>query len=163
MEFRFAKINDLPRIREIYNHAILERTANCDEDERSVEDREIWFKQFSPAYPVFVLELDGRIAGYGCLFKYSPKSGYRFAVENSLYIAKEFRGRGLGKRMLNHLISAAKERGYTYVEARVFEHNPASLALHENLGFKRVGVQNRIANLDGKWFNNVILSLQLEG
>lgn len=162
MKIRRAHDRDIPRIRDIYNQAIAERSANCDEELKSLEDRKIWFEQFNEAYPIFVLEKDDAVAGYGCLFKYSPKSGYRYAVENSIYLAKEFRGQGLGKAMLQHLITEAKERGYKYIEARVFEHNPASLSLHEQFGFKKVGVQERIANLDGEWFNNVILNLHLD-
>lgn len=163
MLIRIAQSQDILRIREIYNQAVVERSATCDENSKTLEDRRTWFEQFSDSYPIFVLETDGVVAGYGCLFKYSPKSGYRYAVENSIYVAREFRGRGFGKLLLAHLISAAKERGYKYLEARIFEHNPTSLALHEQFGFKRVGVQERIANLDGQWFNNVILNLQLDG
>jgi L-amino acid N-acyltransferase YncA/enamine deaminase RidA (YjgF/YER057c/UK114 family) len=162
MEIRPAHEADIPRIRDIYNQAILERSATCDEEPKSLQDRIEWFSQFNEAYPIYVAEIDGVVAGYACLRKYSPKSGYRFAVENSIYIAPEFRGRGLGQKLIEQLISAARERGYKYIEARVFEHNPTSLALHERFGFKRVGVQTNIANLDGKWFSNVILNLHLE-
>jgi L-amino acid N-acyltransferase YncA len=163
MEIRRATRDDLPRIREIYNHAVRERTANCDEDEKSLENRSEWFEQFNDAYPNFVLVDGSAVAGYGCLMRYSHKSGYRFTVENSIYIAAESRGRGLGRKMLTHLIQAARERNYNYIEARVFAHNPTSLALHESLGFRRVGTQQRIANLDGTWYDNTILSLHLNG
>jgi len=161
LKIRKATIKDLPRIRAIYNEAILERTATCDEKKRSLAERRRWFKQFNSRYPIFVLCVGEEVAGYGCLFRYSPKSGYRFAVENSLYIDGRFRGRGFGKKILRHLISAARTRGFRYIEARVFAHNPVSLKLHRKHGFKLIGVQERIANLDGKWFSNTILSLHI--
>lgn len=168
MEIREATVHDIPRIQQIYNQAILERSATCDEDVKSLEDRIDWFRQFDSAYPIYVLvtPLNGayqtpHVAAYGCLFRYSPKSGYRYAVENSLYVDKDFRGQGLGRRMLKHLLDAAKSRSYTYIEARIFEHNRASLQLHESLGFQRVGVQRGIANLDGRWLSNVILSYHM--
>jgi L-amino acid N-acyltransferase len=162
IKIRMATAKDISRIRDIYNEAIRGRTATCDEDEKSLCDREEWFAQFNSSYPIFALCVGEVVAGYGCLFRYSPKSGYRFAVENSVYVAGEFRGHGYGRKILTHLISAARTCGYKYVEARVFEHNPTSLRLHESVGFKKVGVQERIANLDGRWFNNVILSLHID-
>src|ERR1700733_10759496 len=91
VSIRIAREKDISRIREIYNEAIRERTATCDEDEKSLSDRKKWFAQFNNDYPIYVLCVGKVIAAYGCLFRYSPKSGYRFAVENSVYVAGEFR------------------------------------------------------------------------
>jgi L-amino acid N-acyltransferase YncA len=161
MIIRRASTNDIPAIREIYNQGIRSRMATCDEDEQTLEERTSWFQQFNDRYPIFVGEVSGQVAAYGCLFKYSPKSGYRFATENSLYVHDDFQGKGLGRKMLVHLIEAAKANGLKYIEARIFSHNKKSLALHESLGFKLLGVQPRIGCLDEKFYDNSILYLAL--
>jgi L-amino acid N-acyltransferase YncA len=161
MEIRPALSSDLPSILEIYNQGIRSRLATCDEDEQTLEEREKWFLQFDEKHPIFVGIIDNEVVCYGCLFRYSPKSGYRFAAENSLYVHDDYQGKGFGKLMLKHLISAAKTSGLKYIEARIFSHNPRSIALHQSLGFKLVGVQPKIGHLDGKFYDNSILYLEI--
>lgn len=158
---RLASVADLPQITEIYNQAILERSATCDEELKSLEDRGEWFRQFDHQYPLLVAEVEGVVAAYGALMRYSPKSGYRFAVENSLYVHQDYRCQGLGRVLLQRLIHEAPLRGFTYVEARIFAHNSISRKLHESLGFELVGIQKAIANLDGKWYDNCIYCLHV--
>lgn len=161
MLIRRATTTDLPRIREIYNQAVLERSATCDEEPKTLEERTSWFAQFDDRYPIFVGEEAGAVVGYACLFRYSPKSGYRFTVENSVYIDAAARGKGLGRALLIHLIEVTRSLGYKYIEAKIFRHNPASIELHRSLGFKLVGVHERIANLGGRWFDTTIHALSL--
>lgn len=161
VNIRRAQVSDLSEIREIYNQAVKSRLSTCDEDEKSLEDRQKWFEQFNDSYPLFVLIDNDKVAAYGGLFRYNPRSGYRFAVENTVYVHESYQRQGYGKEMLRHVIQAAREIGYTYIEAKIFQHNPVSLKLHQEEGFTLVGVQRDIANLDGKWFSNVLLALDL--
>lgn len=161
MNIRRATISDVPAILEIYNQGIRSRLATCDEEDQTLEERKKWFEQFNEQYPLYVGLIEGLVVSYGCLFKYSPKSGYRFATENSIYVHDDYQGRGLGRLMLSHLISKARELGFKYMEARIFSHNTRSIALHESFGFKLVGVQPKIGCLDEKFYDNSILYLHL--
>lgn len=159
---RKALPTDISSIQEIYNQAVRSRLSTCDEDEKSLEDRQKWFEQFNDSYPLYVLLEGNQVAAYGGLFRYNPRSGYRFTVENTVYVHEDHQRKGYGKRMLRHVVKVARELGYTYIEAKIFEHNPVSLKLHEKEGFTIVGVQKDIANLDGRWFSNVLLALDLK-
>lgn len=162
MIIRLALPSDLPAIRDIYNQGVRSRLATADEEEKSLEERTRWFGQFNPQHPLFVIEDNSQVMGYGAIFPLSPRSGFRFAVEHSVYIGESFQGQGLGRQLLQHLVMEACRLGYTYLEARIFKHNKVSLKLHESLGFKLLGIQVRVANLDGHWFDNCIYSLQLQ-
>ena len=158
---RLAQSHDLPAITEIYNQAVRGRMSTCDEDEKSLSERQVWFQQFDDRYPLWVIEQDKVIVAYGGLFRYNPKSGYRFVVENTVYVHEDHAGKGLGAQMLRHIIQEAKQLGYKYMQAKIFAHNPASLHLHRKFGFVEEGIQVKIANLDGKWYDCILLALHL--
>lgn len=161
MTIRPAKAWDVPAITRIYNEAVAERSATADTEPRSLADRRKWFQQFDAKHPIFIGEEDGEVVAYGCLFAYSPKEGYRLARENSVYVAGSARGRGWGKKMLSHLILRARTLRLRYLWARIFAHNKASLALHRTLGFARVGRQKKVACMDGRWYDVVLLDKHL--
>jgi phosphinothricin acetyltransferase len=158
---RKARPADLPAIRRIYNEAVAERASTADEKPRSLADRRKWLKQFDARHPIYVGIEDGEVAAYGCLFSYGPKSGYRFTVENSVYVAGEHRGKGWGTLMLDHLLSRARSLKHRYIWARIFTHNNISVRLHRKAGFRLVGVQKRVAVLDGKWYDVALLEKHL--
>lgn len=162
LKIRKAISSDIPAITEIYNQGVRSRLATCDEDDQTLEERTIWFSQFTDQHPIFVGEVDGEIACYGCLFKFSPKSGFRYATENSIYVHDAHQGKGHGRKMLVHLIETAKQLGFKYIEAKIFSHNTKSIALHQSLGFKLAGVQPKIGCLDGKFYDNSLLYLALD-
>lgn len=158
---RRARPCDLPAIRRIYNQAVAERAATADESPRSLADRRRWLRQFDARHPIYVGLEDGEVAAYGCLFAYGPKSGYRHTVENSVYVARERRGKGWGGRMLGHLLARARALKHRYVWARIFTHNKVSVALHRKAGFRLVGVQRRVAVLDGRWYDVTLMEKHL--
>jgi len=123
----------------------------------SRDRRREWFTQFTSGYPIFVGVLDGTVAAYGCLYPYSHKRGYRYAVEHSLYVARGARGQGFGREMLEHLVTEATRLGYHYMEGRVFTHNEVSIALHRALGFEVMGIKREVARLDGVWRDVALL------
>lgn len=158
---RIAKSKDLPEIARIYNEAITERIATADMEPRTLKDRAEWFKQFDARYPIWVGEAEDGIVCYGALFKYSPREGYRFATENSVYVARSARGKGYGRVMLRHLVDEARRLGFRYILARIFSHNEASLKLHRELGFRQLGVQHGIVEMDGKPYDVTLMDINL--
>lgn len=165
---RRARPGDVPAIAAIYNESVGERTATADTQPRSLEDRQEWFRQFDDRHPIWVgvdregdEGSDGRVVSYGCLFDYSPKDGYRFATEHSVYVAASVRGRGLGAAMLDHVLAEAARLGFKYILARIFTHNDASVGLHAARGFKELGIQRRIVEMDGRWYDVTLMDRQL--
>jgi phosphinothricin acetyltransferase len=163
LSIRLALSSDVPELARIYNEAVVERIATADIEPRSLEERAQWFKQFDARNPIWVGEENGRVACYGALFSYSPKEGYRFATENSLYVSRDARGRGHGRAMLKHLIDEATRIGFRYVLARIFTHNETSIKLHAELGFRHLGLQKRIVEMDGRWYDVTLMDLGIDG
>ena len=110
MTIRPATRADCPGILAIYNDAVLTTTATYDYEPRTLEQREGWFDDHArDGYAVFVAEGEGgRIVGWSALNPYHARPGYRFTSENSIYIAADMRGQGLGKLLLAPLIEAAQ-------------------------------------------------------
>jgi L-amino acid N-acyltransferase YncA len=109
----------------------------------------------------FVAELDGEVVGWIAVVPYSRRAVYRGVGEESVYVAERARGRGVGRALLETMIESAREGGLWTLQAGVFTDNAASLALHRALGFREVGVRERIGQLDGVWRDVVLLELRL--
>ncbi|MBT0771571.1 N-acetyltransferase [Kineosporia sp. J2-2] len=98
-----------------------------------------------------------RVLGWVAASAVSGRAAYRGVVEHSVYVAPHARGRGVAKSLLRELISSTEQAGIWTVQSGVFPENTASLALHEQLGFRRVGVRERIGRLHGVWRDVVLL------
>ncbi len=113
-------------------------------------------------YPYLVAERDGRIAGYAYASGYRVRAGYRFTVENSVYVAADQQGRGIGAALLQRLIDECALRGYRQMIAVIGEPaNTASIRLHERFGFRMVGVFRGIAWKHGRWLDTVQMQRSL--
>ena len=108
-----------------------------------------------------VAELDGEAAGWIAVVPYSSRAAYRGVGEVSVYVSQLARGRGVGRALLAALIESARAGGLWTLQAGVFPENEASLALHRSLGFREVGIRERIGQLEGAWRDVVLLELRL--
>jgi L-amino acid N-acyltransferase YncA len=104
-----------------------------------------------------VAEILGEVAGFAALAPVSARRCYAGVVENSVYVAREARGLGIGRALLEALIEGAEEAGLWTIQTAIFPENRASLALHERCGFRVVGTRERIAKRDGVWRDVVFL------
>jgi L-amino acid N-acyltransferase YncA len=109
----------------------------------------------------FVAELDGDVVGWVAVVPYSRRTVYRGVGEESVYVAKRARGRGVGRALLEAVIESARAGGLWTLQAGIFPDNGASLALHRAAGFREVGIRERIGQLDGVWRDVVLLELRL--
>ena len=109
----------------------------------------------------FVAELDGEVVGWIAVVPYSRRAVYRGVGEESVYVAERARGRGVGRALLETVIESVRNGGLWMLQAGVFTDNGASLALHRALGFREVGIRERIGQLDGVWRDVVLLELRL--
>ena len=106
----------------------------------------------------FVARLDGRVVGWTAVARYSSRAVYAGVAWESVYVDASARGRGVGAALLAALIPASEASGIWTLIAGVQANNPASLALHERAGFRRIGVQERVGrDPTGRWRDVVLL------
>src|SRR5687768_7404684 len=102
---RLATEADVPPIADIYNHEVLHGTATFDTEPKTLEDRLAWFRETQkPPHCVVVADDRGTVVGWGCLHQFHTRPAYRFTTEDSVYIHKDHRGRGIGSLILPRLI-----------------------------------------------------------
>ncbi len=160
---RRATLPDCPGILAIYNEAVLTTTASYDYEPQTLEHRQAWWTaRDRDRYAVFVAEErsesePGRIVGWSALNPFHDRIGYQFTAENSVYVAAERRGRGLGSLLLAPLIPAAEERGLHAIIAAIDAANEASLRLHARFGFEPVGRFRRVGYKFGRWLDVIYL------
>ena len=113
-------------------------------------------------YPYFVAEVDGRVAGYAYASAYRTRPGYRFTVENSVYVATDAQGKGIGRTLLKELIEACTAQGFRLMVAIIGDSaNFASITLHRRAGFKFSGTIHSVGYKFGRWLNFVVMELPL--
>jgi phosphinothricin acetyltransferase len=108
-----------------------------------------------------VAVLDDAVVGWAALSPTSRRACYAGVVEHSVYVAEAARGRGVGRALLEALVSSADAGGVWTMQTSIFPENEASLALHEKVGFRVVGRRERIAQLGGVWRDTLLLERRL--
>jgi len=151
---RPATTGDAAGIARIYNQGIEDRVATFETRKRSPGEVEAWF---DGAHPVVVVEDGSGIIAFANTSAYRPRECYRGVAEFSVYVAREERGRGAGRRAMEALIETAEGAGFWKLVSRVFVENEPSRRLLRSLGFREVGVYEKHARLDGEWRNVVIV------
>ena len=143
---REAEAQDIEDLRDIYNDAILNTFANFETEPKSREEMEEWFASHEAPYTILVDEEEGRIRGYAALSPYRNKKG----VE-SVYIRKQDREKGLGRELLTAVISYARQReDLDMLVAYVTSENPASMKLHQSVGFIPSGLVSKAGKKFGR-------------
>jgi L-amino acid N-acyltransferase YncA len=148
---------DWPRVAEIWGEGIATGIATFETEPPSWE----LFDASRRPEGRFVAELAGVVVGWAGLSPVSSRPCYAGVAENSVYVASEARGRGIGTALMRALADAARAAGIWTIQTSIFPENTASLALHERAGFRIVGRRERIAELDGVWRDTLFLELRL--
>jgi L-amino acid N-acyltransferase len=160
MKYRLATHDDAEAIRSIYNREVLGSTVTFDIVPRTEEDQLAWMDEHSGVHPAVVAVDDfDRVCGFGCLSPYRSRPGYRTTVEDSVYVDAEVRGQGVGRGLLDEVVSLAGAHGFHAVMARIVRGHEASIALHEACGFQLVGVEREVGRKFGKWLDVVLMQL----
>ena len=160
---RPATPSDVAAIAQIYGPAVLSGTASFELEPPSEEEMLRRYRTIADAgYPYFVAELDGRIVGYAYAGAYRARPGYRFTVENSVYVAPEAQGKGVGRALLLEVIAACTAKGYRLMVAVIGDSaNFTSISLHRRAGFKFCGTIHSVGYKLGRWLDSVIMELPL--
>jgi len=149
------KPGDWPAVRAIYEEGIATGVATF---ERAAPSWDAWDRSHRHECRLVARDPGGAIVGWAALSHYSPRAVYAGVAELSVYVASRARGRGVGRVLLGGLVAVSELVGIWTLQAGVMADNAASLALHEALGFRRVGVRERIGrDATGHWRDVVLL------
>ena len=160
---RPAAAADIPAITAIYGPAVLTGTASFEVDPPDEAEMLRRFEAITGAgYPYFVAEVEGRIAGYAYASAYRTRPGYRFTVEDSVYIAPDAQGKGVGKALLERVVARCRDDGFRLMIAVIGDSaNFASITLHRRLGFRYCGTIHSVGYKFGRWLDSVVMELPL--
>ena len=152
----------------ILNEAIVNSTAIYDYKPRTIEFMRSWFETKTKGnYPVIGAQAeDGELMGFASYGSFRAWPAYKYSVEHSVYVDTRFRGRGVGRRLLEAVIEAARAQDYHVLIGGVDATNAASMALHERLGFIHCGAIRQAGFKFGRWldlsFYQLILTTPLK-
>jgi phosphinothricin acetyltransferase len=153
---RPAVLTDLPALTAIYNHYIVHSTITFDVRAFAAEERRGWFDDHgvSGRHRLLVAAAaDGAVVGYATSSRWRPKAAYDTTVESSVYCHPDFVGRGVGTQLYTALFDALGGEDVHRVVAGIGQPNPASVALHERFGFRRVGVFTSVGRKFGRYWD----------
>jgi len=157
VSIRAATAEDAAAICTIYNQGIEDRIATLETELRTPEERRGWMAARAPRHPVVVATSGDQVVGWGSLNSFNPRPAYDNVVDLSLYVERGWRGRGVGRAMLGHLLALAKTLGYHKMVLATFPYNEAGVSLYEKMGFIPVGVYHEQGRLDGRWVDVLIM------
>lgn len=161
---RKAEEGDLPEILDIYNDAIINTTAVYSYEPQTLEDRLDWFRMKQEnGYPILVMEDGGHIRGFATYGPFRPWPAYQYSIEHSVYVHKDYRGKGAAKLLMHEIINLAEMNGYATLIAGIDSTNQASISLHQRLGFSHSGTIRRAGYKFGKWLDLAFYQLDLSG
>ncbi|SHF67986.1 phosphinothricin acetyltransferase [Kaistia soli DSM 19436] len=164
MDIRMAGEADLPAILGIYNDAVVNTTAIWNDDTVDLENRRAWFTaRRGQGYPVFVAIEGDAVLGYASYGDFRPFQGYRFTVENSVYVASEARGKGAGAALLAALVTHAAAADKHVMIAAITAGNEASIRLHARQGFVATGRLSEVGYKFGAYLDLILMEKRLAG
>jgi L-amino acid N-acyltransferase len=155
--------SDVSSILDIINDNILHSTSLYDYAPRSLAKQSDLLKdKTAKNFPVIVAEMDGKIAGFGMYGEFRFREAYRFTVEHSVYVSTDFKGKGVGGKLLQSLIELAKKQGLHTMIGVIDAENTQSILFHEKYGFKNVGIIKESGFKFNRWLDSVFMQLILE-
>ncbi len=156
---RDSRDDDIDGISAIYQHAVRTGTASFELDPPSAEEMAHRRRSvIGSGFPYLVAEQDGKIVGYAYASTYRARPGYRFTVENSVYVASDQQGRGIGRTMLTELVRRCEAGGYRLIVAVIGDSdNKASIALHGSCGFTHAGLLPGVGWKFDRWLDSVLM------
>ncbi|MFL9901706.1 GNAT family N-acetyltransferase [Paraburkholderia fungorum] len=160
---RDASEADLPAIQAIYAHHVLTGVASFEEIPPSVDELRTRLASVrSHGLPYMVAEIDGEVAGYCYATPYRPRAAYRNTIEDSIYIGDAYRGRGLGRVLLQALIERCETGPWRQMVAVIADGGSGgSLSLHTQLGFELTGTLKAVGFKHGRWLDTTLMQRSL--
>lgn len=164
MRVRLVEPDDAAQLAAIYNAEVHEPAVTFDLVPRSLDEQRAWIDRHRGAHPALVAVEDGgegRLLGFASLSAFRDRPAYATSVEDSVYVDRAARGRGVGGRLLAELLAAARDNGFHAVLARIVDRNEVSIRLHTACGFELVGIEREVGRKHGRWLDVVELQCLL--
>lgn len=160
------ELGDASALMNILNPEVIETTVSFDLVPKTLDEHRAWIERHRAAHPCLVAlnEEDDlgeagaraeRIIGFASVSPFRERPAYATTVENSVYVHRGARGRGVGEMLLRDLIVAAREAGFHSLIARIVGENAGSIRLHEKCGFTLVGTEIEVGRKHGRWLDVV--------
>lgn len=163
VSIREATEGDLKEILDIYNDAILHTTAVYNYVPHTLEMREEWYHQKQKDnFPILVAEQNAAVIGFSTYGHFRAWAAYKYSVEVSVYIHPEHRGKGTAKLLYPPLFERAKKQQLHTLIAGIDASNIASIKLHEQFGFKTIGLFKEVGYKFDKWLDLQFMQLLLD-
>jgi len=162
---RNARFEDMPDVREIYNHYVANSTVTFDETPLTLRELRSKFQHVTKlGMPFLVAETPSQqILGYAYVYPWKEKAAYRFTVENSIYLRAASTGKGLGKVLMGELITASKAAGLKEIIAVIADKGAeASIKMHQDFGFKEIGRMGKVGFKFERWLGTVLMQKSLK-
>jgi L-amino acid N-acyltransferase YncA len=144
---------DWPAVRAIYEAGIATGDATF---ETTAPDWPAWDAAHLADHRLVARD-DGRVVGWAALAPVSDRCAYAGVAEDSIYVAPDAQGRGVGRALLAAVVASAEQAGIWTVQTGIFPENQASVRLHEACGFRVVGRRERLGRLHGRWRDVLLL------
>lgn len=154
--------SDVPAITAIYRHAVEHTVATFDTEapgETFFADKFGHIRDLG--HPILIADRDGECVGYAYASTYRPRPAYRFTCENSVYVAPDEQGKGLGTRLLGRLIEESRAFGFRQMVAVITAERTNSIRLHEKHGFAHIGRHPGLGFKFDRWLDIVHMQLSL--
>jgi L-amino acid N-acyltransferase YncA len=163
LTLREARAGDGPWLQAIYAPHVLEGFGSFKEEPPGAEEMERRRAGVQErGLPYLIAEREGQVLGFAYAGPYRPRTAYRFTVEDSVYVAREAAGQGIGRRLLAEVIARCEAMGMRQMLAVIGDsENRASIRLHERLGFRHAGVFAAVGWKRGRWLDSVLMQRAL--
>lgn len=150
---RLATPDDAPAVARIYRPIVERTTISFETDAPTDADMRQRMAEALTLYPWLVLENATEVLAYAYGSRHRPRAAYRWSVETSVYVDERHRGRGLGGRLYTTLLQLLAAQGFANAYAGIALPNPASVTLHERMGFRALGLFRRVGFKFGEWWD----------
>ena len=162
MRTRLVERRDADALRAIYNVEVLESTVTFDLRPRTQAEQITWIEEHSGGHPAIVaVDAEGEVGGFASLTPYRTRPAYSTSVEDSVYVRRDLRGKGVGRLLLGDLVDLARDHGFHSVIGRIVGDHDASIALHASCGFEQVGREREIGRKFNRWLDVVLMQKML--
>jgi L-amino acid N-acyltransferase YncA len=159
---RRASGADVEALRRIYNEGIEDRIATLDADPKTLEEIGEWWDQHTDRFGVFVAVAKDHVVGWASLNRFSHRCAHADIADLSVYVARNYRGKGIGSKLLHALIKEAAEKGFHKIVLHALNLNEHGKRLYRSVGFVEIGVFKRHGRLDGRFVDVVAMELLLQ-
>ena len=162
---RQATATDAEAICRIYNQGIEDRVATLETELRTPDERRQWLESRDARHPVIVAEFvvagaaddSSGPVGWASLNVFNAREAYRFVADISVYVERGWRGKGVGRALLERLTELGRQHGFHKLVLSAFPGNAGGMALYVKSGFRAVGTYHEQGQLDGKWVDTIIM------